>query len=67
MQWLSKISPATYVLRGERASILHGQGLAWADVWPLLIIAVLATPIGLAIFRVGERHAKKTGKLKRAG
>ena len=67
MQWLSKISPATYVLRGDRASILHGQGLAWADVWPLLIIAVLATPIGLAIFSVGERHAKRTGKLKRAG
>jgi ABC-2 type transport system permease protein len=67
MQWLSKISPATYVLRGDRASILYGQGLAWADVWPLLIIAVFATPIGLFIFRVGERHAKKTGKLKRAG
>ena len=41
--------------------------MAWADVWPLLIIAVLATPIGLAVFRVGERYAKKHGKLKRAG
>ena len=41
--------------------------LVWADVWPLLIIAVLATPIGLAVFRRGERHAKKHGKLKRAG
>ena len=67
MQWIAKISPATYVLRGDRASIVHGAGIAWADVWPLLIIAVLATPIGLAIFRVGERHAKKHGKLKRAG
>jgi ABC-2 type transport system permease protein len=67
MQWISKISPATYALRGCRASIIDGAGLAWANVWPLLIIAVLATPIGLAIFRVGERHAKKHGKLKRAG
>jgi len=67
MQWISTISPATYVLRGDRASILSGQGVAWADVWPLLIIAVLATPIGLAIFHAGERYAKKHGKLKRAG
>jgi len=67
MQWISKISPATYVLRGDRASILSGVGVAWADVWPLLIIAVLATPIGLAIFHGGERYAKKHGKLKRAG
>jgi ABC-2 type transport system permease protein len=67
MQWLSKISPATYALRGCRASIVNGTGVQWADVWPLLIIAVLATPIGLAIFRVGERHAKRHGKLKRSG
>jgi len=67
MQWISKISPATYAIRGCRNSIIHGTGLVWADVWPLLIIAVLATPIGLAVFRVGERHAKKHGKLKRAG
>jgi len=67
MQWIAKVSPATYVLRGDRASIVSGAGLAWADVWPLLIIAVLATPIGLAIFRVGERHAKRHGKLKRSG
>src|SRR5205823_11200875 len=34
MQWLAKISPATYALRGDRASILFGAGLAWANVWP---------------------------------
>ena len=67
MQWIAKISPATYALRGCRNSIINGTGLVWADVWPLLIIAVLATPIGLAIFKTGERYAKKTGKLKRAG
>ena len=67
MQWISKFSPATYALRGCRASIINGTGMAWADVWPLLIIAVLATPIGLAIFKVGERYAKRNGKLKRSG
>jgi ABC-2 type transport system permease protein len=67
MQWIAKVSPATYALRGDRASIIDGAGIAWADVWPLLIIAVLATPIGLAIFNRGERYAKKHGKLKRAG
>jgi ABC-2 type transport system permease protein len=67
MQWVAKISPATYVLRGDRASVISGAGLAWADVWPLLIIAVLATPLGLGIFRVGERYAKRHGKLKRSG
>jgi ABC-2 type transport system permease protein len=67
MQWIAKISPATYALRGDRASIVSGAGIAWADVWPLLIIAALATPIGLTIFRFGERYAKRHGKLKRAG
>jgi ABC-2 type transport system permease protein len=67
MQVIAKLSPATYVIRGDRASIVHGAGMAWADVWPLLIIAAASIPIGLAVFRVGERHAKKHGKLKRAG
>jgi ABC-2 type transport system permease protein len=67
MQLISKVSPATYVLRGDRASIVSGAGLAWADAWPLVIIAVVSIPLGLAIFSVGERHAKKHGKLKRSG
>jgi ABC-2 type transport system permease protein len=67
MQAVAKISPATYALRGDRASIVNGAGLAWADVWPLLVIAAVAMPFGLAIFRVGERYAKKHGKLKRSG
>ena len=67
MQWISKISPATYALRGCRNSILLGAGLAWADVWPLLVIGAFSIPIGLLVFRSGERYAKKTGKLKRSG
>jgi hypothetical protein len=41
--------------------------MAWADVWPLVIIAVASMPIGLTVFRIGERHAKRHGKLKRSG
>jgi ABC-2 type transport system permease protein len=67
MQWVAKISPATYALRGNREQILHGAGLAWADVWPLLVIGSLSIPIGLSVFRLGERYAKKHGKLKRSG
>ena len=67
MQWVAKISPATYALRGNRNQILNGAGLAWADVWPLLVIGTLSIPIGLVVFRAGERYAKKHGKLKRSG
>ena len=67
MQWIAKISPATYALRGNREQILHGAGLAWADVWPLLVIGAFSIPIGLSVFKVGERYAKKHGKLKRSG
>jgi len=31
------------------------------------VIAVVSIPLGLAIFRRGERYAKKHGKLKRSG
>jgi ABC-2 type transport system permease protein len=67
MQWISKISPATYALRGVRASIIDGAGLAWDDVWPLLLIGVVSIPLGLVVFRSGERYAKRNGKLKRSG
>jgi ABC-2 type transport system permease protein len=69
MQWLSKISPATYALRGIRAAILEGAGVSevWGDIWPLLVIGAVSIPLGLEIFRRGERYAKRHGKLKRSG
>ncbi|RDI75458.1 ABC-2 type transporter [Gaiella occulta] len=67
MEWVSKISPATYALRGIRASILEGEGVAWGNVWPLLVIGVVSIPLGLGVFRRGEIYAKRHGKLKRSG
>jgi ABC-2 type transport system permease protein len=67
MEWISKISPATYALRGIRDSILEGAGLQWANVWPLIVIGVVSIPLGLWVFKRGEIHAKKHGKLKRSG
>ena len=67
MQWLSTISPATYALRGIRAAVLDGTGTRWSDLWPLLLLGAVSIPLGLAIFRAGERYAKRHGKLKRSG
>ena len=69
MEWISKISPATYALRGIREAILEGAGLTalWGDIWPLIVIGIVSIPLGLEIFRRGERYAKQHGKLKRSG
>ena len=69
MQWLSVVSPATYTLEGARKAVLDGAGVAalWGDIWPLLLIGVIAIPAGLAVFAQGERYAKRHGRLKRSG
>ncbi|OLC20613.1 MAG: ABC transporter [Chloroflexi bacterium 13_1_40CM_68_21] len=69
MQVLSFVSPATYVIRGMRAALLDGADLAavWPDLWPALLVGVLSIPLGMRIFLWAERHAKRTGRLKRSG
>ncbi len=69
MQWLSVVSPATYTLEGARKAVLDGAGVAalWGEIWPLLLIGVIAIPAGLAVFAQGERYAKRHGRLKRSG
>jgi ABC-2 type transport system permease protein len=69
MRAISVISPATYALDGIRKAILDGAGVMslWHDLWPLVVIGVISIPLGLAVFRRGERYAKKHGKLKRSG
>jgi ABC-2 type transport system permease protein len=69
MEWLSQLSPATYALEGIRAAVLDGASLSelGSDLWPLLVLGVVSIPVGLAVFRAGERYAKRHGKLKRSG
>lgn len=71
MQPLARISPATYVLEGLRAAILRNQVIwspeIWSYTWPLIITGVVSVPLGVFIFHLAERYAKRTGKLKRNG
>jgi ABC-2 type transport system permease protein len=69
MQAIATISPATYALHGIRETLLDGAGAGdvWGDLWPLVVLGVVAIPVGLAVFRAGERYAKRHGKLKRSG
>ena len=69
MQALAKISPTTYALDGIRDAIINGAGISamWPNIWPLIIIGVVSVPLGLEVFRRGERYAKRHGKLKRSG
>jgi ABC-2 type transport system permease protein len=69
MQWIAKVSPATYALAGIRKAILEGKGMSamWDDIWPLLVIGVVSIPVGLWVFGRGEQYAKRHGKLKRSG
>jgi ABC-2 type transport system permease protein len=71
MQPLARISPATYVLDGLRAGLLNNQVFwsteIWSYTWPLIITGIVSVPLGVYIFRIAERYAKRTGKLKRNG
>lgn len=69
LQTLSAFSPATYVLAGIRGALIDGDSVA--ELWPTLvgltIVGVVMIPVGVAVFSRGERHAKRTGCLKRSG
>ena len=69
MQKVARFSPATYALEGMRQAILGGvetQAL-WPYMWPLLLMGVVFTPLGVTLFRQAERYAKRTGRLARNG
>jgi len=69
MQGLARVSPATYVLEGMRATVLDGRSTAELGQYllPMGVIGLLTIPLGLAIFTAVERYAKRTGRLKRSG
>ena len=71
MRPLASVSPATYVLYGLRAGLMNGQVIwsaeIWSYTWPLILTAVISVPLGVYVFSIAERYAKKTGRLKRNG
>src|SRR5579875_1411579 len=71
MQPLARISPATYVLEGLREALLNDKPIwsaeIWSYTWPLIITGIVSVPLGIIVFRIAERYAKRTGKLKRNG
>ena len=69
MQAIATVSPVTYALEGSRAALQDGAGIAelWDSIRVLIVMGVVFVPLGLFVFHLGERYAKKTGKLKRSG
>jgi ABC-2 type transport system permease protein len=69
LQKLSVLSPATYVLDGTRLALLEGTATSdlWPYIWPTLIMGLIAIPVGLRVFGMAERYAKRAGKLHRNG
>ena len=69
LQKLAVLSPATYVLEGTRLALLEGTPTRqlWPFNWPTLIMGIIAIPIGLRVFGMAERYAKRAGKLHRNG
>jgi ABC-2 type transport system permease protein len=69
MAFISQFSPGTYVLDGIRKGLIEGLPVTELlhDVWPLLIMGLVLIPLGVYVFGIAERYAKRTGKLKRVG
>ena len=69
LQKLSVLSPATYVLAGTRGALLEGTPTLelWPYIWPTLLRGLIAIPLGLWVFGLAERYAKRAGKLHRNG
>jgi ABC-2 type transport system permease protein len=80
LQPLAYVSPATYALSASRKLIgigesasdpAQGAGVPLSavayELVVLLVMGVVMIPLGLYVFGVVERWAKRTGKLKRTG
>jgi len=69
LQPLSYLSPATYTLRAMRSALLEGASLGelLPSIALLTGIGIVLIPLGLWIFSLGEKYAKRNGKLKRGG
>ena len=66
---LSVLSPARYIIEGIRSALIDGAGPGelWGTMLGLLAAGLVLIPAGVWVFTLGERYAKRTGKLKRSG
>jgi ABC-2 type transport system permease protein len=57
------------VLEGVRGGLIDGKPVTELldNVWPLVVMGVVLIPVGVKVFGIAERYAKRTGKLKRVG
>jgi ABC-2 type transport system permease protein len=69
LQAVSRVSPATYLLRGVRATIIDGRGFGpeGSTLATLAVFGVVMVPASLLAFAAAEHWAKRTGRLKRQG
>lgn len=68
MQVLAKLSPATYTLQGMRSALGVGEAVNVPMMIAVLLLqGAILVPLGALVFRIAETHAKRTGKLTRAG
>jgi len=69
LQVLSTVSPATYILDGIRGALVEGKSVGdlAGTLLTLVLFGAVLVPGGIGVFAVGERWAKKTGRLKRQG
>jgi ABC-2 type transport system permease protein len=69
LQVMGYLTPLTYILDGMRQSVVSGHGVAQVgiDVGILLVMGVILVPLGVGVFTLAERRAKRLGLLKRSG
>ena len=69
LQVFSTISPATYILEGIRGALVDGKNVGdlAGTLATLVLFGLVLVPGGIGVFSIGERWAKKTGRLKRQG
>ena len=66
---MSIFSPARYVIEGIRSALIDGDGFGdlWVTIAGLIVSGFVMIPLGVWVFSMGERYAKRTGRLKRSG
>jgi ABC-2 type transport system permease protein len=66
---MSIFSPARYVIEGIRSALIDGDGFGdlWLTIAGLIVSGFVMIPLGVWVFSMGERYAKRTGRLKRSG